>query len=1065
MQCAGKNVAIGELEGPRAEEEGCGIGDVDVVAEGERTGVGVDSGDRRAGGNAVAANDEANLDFREIVDRHGIADEAEAEQVVLGDGNVLIERDRATGLIDASHPQVGWQACNTVDQHAHVDAGGVGDLHAGGRDRGPSEAEGDEVTIGDDQRAREPDDRIGEDLSDRLARVDTVEGHRGTHRGNGGVVDAEERCIDLGGCVDEVEAEQSGVSHVHDPGEHQLIADQREHSLAGGDTVDLDGDASQVGVEVVLKGDHASVEAEAEEIAVADRGRLIERHRAAEGIDSRHPEVSWQPSDAVDQRANGDAARIGNPDAGGGNGRPSEVEAEEVAVADDNRSRQADHVVGKDLHDSQPGSDPVERDIHADGRDRGIVYTEQFGVDCVAGEVKGEQIAIGHIDATGERELIANRGDDGLAGVDAVERHRCAREIGVEVGIKRDRGCVEAKAEEIAVAERGRLVERDGAAGGIHLKNPQRRGEASDAIDERACNDASCVGNPHTGCGDGGSRKIEAEEVAIGNADVAAQPNGGARHNLGHRHAGIHAVDRDRGTDGGHGGVVDANLVGGHGSPGKGKPEHVAVGHFQSIGERDDVGRNRHHRLARSNTVDGHSSADKLGIEVAGVDRDINGGRPETDDRCAVDSHRRVEGDDVAERVDRGDTGTGRDAVNRHECVEGNRGRVGHDKVAGGHRGRIRQVKRDQPEVCQSHADVGGEGDTIRRAVDARNRHACGSAVNRDCGANLNHRRVGDGNRCRGGSVAEAEGIAEGHRHRSADFDNVGVHAEHRASHRAVRKRDGHSGLNDAWICNGDERRCQRRASRDPEGKQGTVAERDIPVERERTGARVDADHDSAKHAVLVEHLDAIGDNGDVVDLHGGSVGDIASDGGGNPDRVCASPHDNGGDTIDVLRDANDLAVNTIRNSGCAGDRFVGSGHERGNAGRLSNGAGDGLLFALHNSGQAVDDRSNAGGSLIDTVYDGLAADALTNDFERDRRGVAQRVGRPGQHVAIGIEQLDHRVESGGGVVDVDPDLAAGVAGEAIHVGVGGVVVADRAMHLKAEAAVVVATHLLSRLP
>ena len=133
---------------------------------------------------------------------------------------------------------------------------------------------------------------------------------------------------------------------------------------------------------------------------------------------------------------------------------PSEVEAEEVAVADDNRSRQADHVVGKDLHDSQPGSDPVERDIHADGRNRGIVYTEQFGVDRVAGEVKGEQIAIGHIDATGERELIANRGDDGLAGVDTVEGHRSPRKIRVEVGAERDRGCVEAKAEQIANAIR-----------------------------------------------------------------------------------------------------------------------------------------------------------------------------------------------------------------------------------------------------------------------------------------------------------------------------------------------------------------------------------------------------------------------------------------------------------------------------------------------------------------------------------------------------------------------------------------------------------------------------------
>lgn len=79
----------------------------------------------------------------------------------------------------------------------------------------------------------------------------------------------------------------------------------------------------------------------------------------------------------------------------------------------------------------------------------------------------------------------------------------------------------------------------------------------------------------------------------------------------------------------------------------------------------------------------------------------------------------------------------------------------------------------------------------------------------------------------------------------------------------------------------------------------------------------------------------------------------------------------------------------------------------------------------------------------------------------RIRRGhdadVVERVGRTGEHVAVGVDQLDHRVEARARLVDVDPDLAAGVARETVDVHVGRVVEGDRAVHLEAEAAILVA--------
>ncbi len=86
-------------------------------------------------------------------------------------------------------------------------------------------------------------------------------------------------------------------------------------------------------------------------------------------------------------------------------------------------------------------------------------------------------------------------------------------------------------------------------------------------------------------------------------------------------------------------------------------------------------------------------------------------------------------------------------------------------------------------------------------------------------------------------------------------------------------------------------------------------------------------------------------------------------------------------------------------------------------------------------------------------------------DCRSGKRHVALGVGRTGQHVAIGVEQLHHRVERRARLVELDPDHAAGVAQEAVDVDVGRGVERDMAMHLEAEAAVVVTALLLSRVP
>jgi hypothetical protein len=88
-----------------------------------------------------------------------------------------------------------------------------------------------------------------------------------------------------------------------------------------------------------------------------------------------------------------------------------------------------------------------------------------------------------------------------------------------------------------------------------------------------------------------------------------------------------------------------------------------------------------------------------------------------------------------------------------------------------------------------------------------------------------------------------------------------------------------------------------------------------------------------------------------------------------------------------------------------------------------------------------------------------------TADRQAAKRRVGLAVGRPCQHVAVGVEQFQHRVERRTCLVEIDPDLAAGVAHEAVDVDVGRGVKRNVAVHLKAEPAVVVAALFLCRLP
>ena len=72
-------------------------------------------------------------------------------------------------------------------------------------------------------------------------------------------------------------------------------------------------------------------------------------------------------------------------------------------------------------------------------------------------------------------------------------------------------------------------------------------------------------------------------------------------------------------------------------------------------------------------------------------------------------------------------------------------------------------------------------------------------------------------------------------------------------------------------------------------------------------------------------------------------------------------------------------------------------------------------------------------------------------------RLLGDRVVGPRQHVAVGVDQLDHGIQRVGGVVDVEPDFRAGRGVETVHVGVGRVVVADVTVRLEPKPPVVVA--------
>ena len=82
-------------------------------------------------------------------------------------------------------------------------------------------------------------------------------------------------------------------------------------------------------------------------------------------------------------------------------------------------------------------------------------------------------------------------------------------------------------------------------------------------------------------------------------------------------------------------------------------------------------------------------------------------------------------------------------------------------------------------------------------------------------------------------------------------------------------------------------------------------------------------------------------------------------------------------------------------------------------------------------------------------------------DSRGGKRCVCLAVYRPGQHVAVGVEQFHHGVERRACLVEVDPDLAAGVAHKAVDVDIGRGVEGDVAVHFESEPAVVVAALLL----
>ena len=233
-------------------------------------------------------------------------------------------------------------------------------------------------------------------------------------------------------------------------------------------------------------------------------------------------------------------------------------------------------------------------------------------------------------------------------------------------------------------------------------------------------------------------------------------------------------------------------------------------------------------------------------------------------------------------------------------------------------------------------------------------------------------------------------------------------------------------------------------------------------VERDLTGTGIDADDGATCDPVLILNGCAQGHDVDVRDLNGRPVGDIPFDCGCDPLHRGRLTDGSRGHAIDVLSRALDDTEHSVGKSSGARDGLIGASHQCGNTVGKGCGARDDFFFASDDCSQTISDGCHTRGSLIDPIDERLATLAFVDNLQADRGGVTQSVSRAGEHVAVSIEEFDHRVERGARIVDVDPDFAAAVAGEAINVRVGAVVVADRAVNLKAEAAVIVATHFLS---
>ena len=94
----------------------------------------------------------------------------------------------------------------------------------------------------------------------------------------------------------------------------------------------------------------------------------------------------------------------------------------------------------------------------------------------------------------------------------------------------------------------------------------------------------------------------------------------------------------------------------------------------------------------------------------------------------------------------------------------------------------------------------------------------------------------------------------------------------------------------------------------------------------------------------------------------------------------------------------------------------------------------------------------------------GIVLQVAAEPASGSRQGrIGLAVERPRQHRARGIEQFDHRVERRRGLVDVEPDLAARIAVEAVDVHVRAVIGRHVAVDLETEPTVVVAPLLHRR--